>query len=122
MQVFRWSDGSYLECQDMFRMSGIFRDVYLFATPKVAVRDHHVTTTLADDAETATVQVKLELDNRDRMSAKKQVTLRLYDPQGKVAAVTQAQLSLAPNDTLLSKTFTLTVNNPKLWSAEHPNL
>ena len=122
VQVFRWSDGSYLECQDMFRMSGIFRDVYLFATPKVAVRDHHVTTTLADEAETATVQVKLELDNRDRMSAKKQVTLRLYDPQGKVAAITQAQLSLAPNDTLLSKTFTLTVNNPKLWSAEHPNL
>ena len=43
VQVFRWSDGSYLECQDMFRMSGIFRDVYLYSTPKTAVRDHYIT-------------------------------------------------------------------------------
>ena len=46
VQVFRWSDGSYLECQDMFRMSGIFRDVYLYNTPLVSVRDHYITASL----------------------------------------------------------------------------
>ena len=40
VQVFRWSDGSYLECQDMFRMSGIFRDVFIYSTPLVSVRFH----------------------------------------------------------------------------------
>lgn len=46
VQVFRWSDGSYLECQDMFRMSGIFRDVYLYNVPRVSVRDHYITSKL----------------------------------------------------------------------------
>ena len=40
VEVMRWSDGSYLECQDMFRMSGIFRDVELLNTPSTAIRDH----------------------------------------------------------------------------------
>ena len=43
VQVFRWSDGSYLECQDMFRMSGIFRDVCLYNVPLESIRDHVLT-------------------------------------------------------------------------------
>ncbi|MBR3916445.1 MAG: RICIN domain-containing protein, partial [Bacteroidaceae bacterium] len=46
VQVFRWSDASYLEGQDMFHMSGLHRDVYLYATPKTFVRDHYITSTL----------------------------------------------------------------------------
>ena len=57
VQVFRWCDGSYLECQDMFRMSGIFRDVYLYNVPKVAVRDHYITSTLTDNRWSADVNV-----------------------------------------------------------------
>ncbi|MDE6460412.1 MAG: beta-galactosidase, partial [Paramuribaculum sp.] len=65
VQVFRWSDGSYLECQDMFRMSGIFRDVYLYNVPKVSVRDHRITSTLSSDYKNAKMKVELDIDNRD---------------------------------------------------------
>ena len=67
VQVFRWSDGSYLECQDMFRMSGIFRDVYLYSTPKTSVRDHYITSRLdaASGYKNGTMDVALTLDNRD---------------------------------------------------------
>lgn len=65
--MFRWSDGSYLECQDMFRMSGIFRDVYLYNTPLVSVRDHYITSRLdaSADYRQGEMQVELTLDNRD---------------------------------------------------------
>ena len=61
VQVFRWSDGSYLECQDMFRMSGIHRDVYLFATPKTYIRDHYITSKLdaADGYKSGSMTVAL---------------------------------------------------------------
>src|SRR5262249_34554101 len=49
VQVFQWSDGSYLEDQDMWRLSGVFRDVYLLATPSLHLRDVAVRTTLAGD-------------------------------------------------------------------------
>ena len=69
VQVFRWSDGSYLECQDMFRMSGIFRDVYIDNTPLVSVRDHYITASLDKQAvyPNGTMKVRLALDNRDRL-------------------------------------------------------
>ena len=69
VQVFRWCDGSYLECQDMFRMSGIFRDVYLYNVPKVSVRDHYITCLLDKDKnyKSGTMNVKLSLDNRDKL-------------------------------------------------------
>ncbi len=48
LQMFRWSDASYLESQDMLRMSGIERDVYLYSRPKVYISDYHAKTTLDD--------------------------------------------------------------------------
>lgn len=122
VQVFRWSDGSYLECQDMFRMSGIFRDVYLFATPKAAVRDHYVTTTIGDGGQAAYVNVDLTIDNRDRETTQKTIVLQLADPQGRPVAEASTSIDLTPADTLLRKQVSLAVNGPQLWSAEIPNL
>mgnify|MGYP001465102242 CR=1 FL=1 len=56
--VLRWSDGSYLEDQDMFRLSGIHRDVYLIATPKVRLRDIHLTSVISESLDKAELQVK----------------------------------------------------------------
>lgn len=86
VQVFRWSDGSYLECQDMFRMSGIFRDVYLYNTPLVSVRDHYITASLDKQAayRNGTMKVRLALDNRDRLKGTKEVMVRLFTPEGKL--------------------------------------
>ena len=78
MQVFRWSDGSYLEGQDMFHMSGLHRDVYLYATPAVAVRDHYITAALAAPSYTSgTLSVAMTLDNRERRAGTKQVEVAL---------------------------------------------
>ena len=60
VQVLRWCDGSYLEDQDMFRMSGLFRDVSLFAVPSDGVKDFRVETDLDADFGTATVRVEVE--------------------------------------------------------------
>ncbi|MBR5877597.1 MAG: beta-galactosidase, partial [Alistipes sp.] len=71
VQVFRWCDGSYLECQDMFRMSGIYRDVYLYNVPEVAVRDHYITSKLDSEYKNAELNVDIEVDNRDFIPTKK---------------------------------------------------
>lgn len=83
VQVFRWSDGSYLECQDMFRMSGIYRDVYLFATPKTFIRDHYITSELsAPDYTKGTLNVELEIDNRDLTPSSVKAEIELLAPNG----------------------------------------
>ncbi len=102
VQVHRWCDGSYLECQDMFRMSGIHRSVYLYAQPQQAIRHHRVTTTLGSDNAMLTFQA-------DQPAA----TLKLYNPSGQLVATRQMQDGEA--------TFTLPADRD-LWSAESPNL
>lgn len=124
VQVFRWSDGSYLECQDMFRMSGIFREVYLFNTPKAAVRDHYVTSEVTfdnnDHATKANVNVQLTFDNRDKQQADKQLDLKLFAPDGQLVA--EKHISHLDNNDGAKTDVTLSVNEPLLWSAELPNL
>ncbi len=105
VEVFRWSDGSYLECQDMFRMSGIFRDVELFSLPEDAVDDININTILSDNYTKADVEVNIK--------GNKNVTLKLYNPQGTLidSIVNSSQ-----------STVRFTLDNPQLWSAEKPNL
>ena len=132
VQVFRWSDGSYLECQDMFRMSGIFRDVYLYNTPKVAVRDHYITAKVAGFDGVAQggtqVNVRLEIDNRDRMAFNKNIEVALYDPNNKLVAKKNIKVALIGGqikaaDSVLVRNISLQVpGDVALWSAEHPNL
>ncbi|MBO7622619.1 MAG: beta-galactosidase, partial [Bacteroidales bacterium] len=63
VEVYRWCDGSYLEDQDMFRLSGIHRDVYLFATPKVRLRDIYLTSAISGDLSEATMNVRAKVHN-----------------------------------------------------------
>ena len=123
VQVFRWSDGSYLECQDMFRMSGIFREVYLYNVPKMAVRDHYLTSTLSgingNTAAEAKLNVQLTLDNRDSLSGAKSVTVKLFAPDGK--EVGEKQVSLTGADGTKAN-VEISVPNAQLWSAEIPSL
>ncbi len=121
VQVFRWSDGSYLECQDMFRMSGIFRDVYLYNVPMVSVRDHYITSTLSDNYTKAEMNVRLELDNRDLSTATKRVCVGLYDTDDRLVATKEATVSFAKNATEIVN-LSFAVSNVKTWSAETPNL
>lgn len=84
VRVIRWTDGSYLEGQDMWHMSGIHRDVYLMAVPKVFIRDHYISSALTDDATAGNVTVQLALDNRDGLATSKSYEVSLVAPDGSV--------------------------------------
>lgn len=120
VQVFRWSDGSYLECQDMFRMSGIHRDVYLYNVPKTSVRDHVIKSTLSDNYKKAHLDVTLDIDNRYGEKGQKEYVVKVLDPTGKQIAEQTIPLTLnGINDQVLSH---FDLDNIALWSAETPNL
>jgi len=113
-QVFQWSDGSYLEDQDMWRLSGIFRDVYLAATPQVRVRDVRIRTRLDLARRDAALDLRVALEGAEAQGWR--VSARLVDAQGaEVAAhafdegeqVLEAQIR---------------VSSPRTWSAEEPHL
>lgn len=125
VQVFRWSDGSYLEGQDMFHMSGIHRDVYLFATPKTFIRDHYITATLDPVVgyKEGTMNVALSLDNRDQVADTKTYEVELLDAAGQMLARETQTVTFAENET--EKTIDLTfegLTGLHLWSAEIPYL
>ena len=124
VQVMRWSDGSYLECQDMFRMSGIYRDVYIYNVPKVSVRDHYITSNL--DALKAykegTMNVALELDNRDKLTGKKGVVVKLNDPEGKLVAEKTVTINFSAEKDIEKANVNFDVKNLQAWTAETPNL
>lgn len=124
VQVFRWCDGSYLECQDMFRMSGIFRDVYLYNTPSVSIRDHYITSSL--DAESGyrsgTMTLQMTLDNRDKAQGKKEIIVRLLDPQGKKIAENKENIYYKPQDSIAEIKTSFKLDNLSAWTAETPNL
>lgn len=119
VQVMRWSDGSYLECQDMFRMSGIFRDVTLRSLPAgSAVRDHRVTTTVAPDLCSARVHVDVEMIADSVAAPDKTLTATLLTPFGQTTLATAKAVSRAGSPV----EFDFHVANPSLWSDETPAL
>ena len=124
VQVFRWSDGSYLECQDMFRMSGIFRDVYLYNVPRVSVRDHYITSKLdaASEYTSGEMSVNMMLDNRDRMKGVKNLIVKLFDPDGRLVAETEQQVNYSDKKETVYSKATFKLKNLVTWTAETPNL
>ena len=128
VQVIRWSDGSYLEGQDMWHMSGIHRDVYLVATPKTYLADHYIKSTVTPGLTTAglgsaATTVDLTVCNRDKLAAKKTVTVTLYGPTGEEIKALTADFQFAAGDSVMTKTIDFgTLSGLKLWSAETPTL
>ena len=103
--VLKWCDGSYLEDQDKFRMSGIFRDVYLLKRPEKAVQDYRITTEIAETCAKITLDISYYQETP--------VTVSVEDAAGNVVA--QTEISKAG-------TVTLEIANPELWNTEHPYL
>ena len=120
VRVYRWCDGSYLEGQDMWHLSGIHRDVYLVATPKVFVSDHYITSSLNNEATSGSMSVKLTVDNRNNVSTTKTLQVSLLDADGKqIATETQTYSGTATAE----KTVTLSgLSSLRPWSAEDPYL
>ena len=125
VQVIRWSDASYLEGQDMWHMSGIHRDVYLFAAPKTFVRDHYITSELSalDCYKAGSMKVTVEVDNRDAAAVAKNVEVALITPDGSLVAKKNVAVEFAAGETVKSADVLFgNLAGLQLWSAELPNL
>ncbi|MDI6698787.1 MAG: glycoside hydrolase family 2 TIM barrel-domain containing protein [Candidatus Saccharicenans sp.] len=129
LEVYRWSDGSYLECQDFWRISGIEREVYLYAAPRTRVRDFFARTTLDENYKNGRLDMEVEIINEDgRASPARAARLQVYNLT--VSIIDQPGTKLF----LEKKTFTLKSGEKKIlnfkgeipgvtpWSAETPNL
>jgi beta-galactosidase len=114
VEVYQYSDGSYLEDQDMFRLSGIFRDVYLHSSAPTQLRDFWVHASLADDYTTGTLSLETELRALGKNPADGSIRFRLLDAAANVVATFDGE----PN----KKHALPQLPNVQPWSAETPNL
>ncbi|WP_261304299.1 glycoside hydrolase family 2 TIM barrel-domain containing protein [Paenibacillus andongensis] len=119
VRVYQWSDGSYLEDQDMWYLSGIFRDVYLVSEPSsTRVVDYRIVTELDADYRDATLSVQVELQG-DALQGELQ--LQLLDHEGAHVVSAEKLITVAAaGQTVLE--FSMPVTKPALWSAEAPTL
>src|SRR5690606_22672575 len=114
VEVYQRSTGSWLEDQDFWRFSGIFRDVYLYSVPEIHANDIYVRTDLNETYSIATLNVGLKFNSIVPEGSK--VIAELYDVKGSLVETTYEN-SLSVNHSL-----SMEVTNPKLWSAENPYL
>ena len=117
VEVYRWSDGSYLEDQDMWRLSGIYRPVQLWVRPLVHIADYQVTAMPNADYSQATVTADIAVCNTGKQKVKDIKAVLKIDGKMKEGFLK----SLAAGDTTHVK-ITYLINKPRLWSAEKPNL
>ncbi len=128
VEVYRYSDGSYLECQDMWRLSGIFRDVWLYATPQVRVRDFFVHTDFSKDDTGHTnyadckLRVEVEVNNRTNTEQPFELQAELLGEDGKRIAELTTARGRVESGKSSTKEMVAQVQSPALWSAEKPNL
>jgi len=123
-EVYRWTDGSYLEDQDMFRLSGIHRDVYLYATPRTHVRDYHLSCNFLDEELTSSeFQVKAMVRNYDKKkSGRQMLEVQLWDAFGNVQTCVSQTVQPLKSEEEVEINLNSMVMNPLLWSAEKPVL
>jgi len=124
LEVYRWSDGSYLEDQDFWRLSGIYRDVYLYAVPKIHLWDFSLKTGFNDDLSGADLNIDLQFRNAGgRGTHTCDVFLtkfgQLPDANNLLVSIPVKQVSTR-NGLRISRS--VPVEKPLLWSAEIPNL
>ncbi len=123
VQVVRWSDGSYLEDQDMWRFSGIYRDVYLYSTPKVHIRDLFIITDLDEDYKDASLSIDAFFRNYDN-EANNDLLLdvKLLAPDGNEILNRNLRVgTMLPRDEKKVE-MNYKIENPMKWSAEKPHL
>ena len=124
VEVYRWSDGSYLEDQDYWRLSGIFRSVQLWVRPLVHISDYHVTAEPSADYSTATVHATISVCNTGRKTAKNLLVMLNIDEnhsERQDYTLSQTLPKLPAGDTITAELSGI-IHNPRLWSAEKPNL
>lgn len=119
-KLYRYSDGSYLEDQDMWWLCGIYREVYLFAEPKLFLRDFYFKTDFDDSYTDSNVTLNMYINNYNNIRGKMTASAKLIDSNnGEILLGTKETELSGGNEAV---TFTETVKAPEKWSAETPNL
>lgn len=121
VRVFRWCDGSYLECQDTWLFSGIYRDVFLYATPSVHLKDYKITADACGDGK-GSLKVDYKIANyQNYPSGNYILSATLKDKQGMTVWNTEQAIQLN-YDRQLNGTFQANLPKVDYWSHETPNL
>jgi len=122
VQVFRWHDGSYLEDQDFWRLSGIERDVYLYALGKLTIWDFFLKGDLDAKYTNGLFSAAVDLRKFETNNIKGgSLTINLMDKQGK-SVYNNTQNFSVNADSIQTLNFSSTIKNPLKWNAENPNL
>ena len=121
LKIFRWSTGSYLECQDFWRLSGIERDVFLWSQPKIAVNDFRVISTLDDTYKNGIFKLAVDIKNHTKEAKDITVSYELLDAKGQSVATADNKLWVGANS-IQTASFEKDLNDVATWNAEHPNL
>ena len=119
-KLYRFSDGSYLEDQDMWWLCGIYRDVYLFAEPKVCLRDFYFKTDFDDTYNDSNVTLNMYFNNYNNIKGKIKVSAKLIDAKNEEIELGSSEKELSGGKETI--TYNKTVKSPDKWSAETPNL
>lgn len=122
LENFRWCDGSYLEDQDFWRLSGIFRDVYLWCAPQVRIRDFQVKSDLDANYADGVFGISVEVENAGATTANVTVEADLLDENGRSIATPKIQMRVQPDGSGGQAEISTTVRAPRKWSSEYPNL
>ena len=115
VKCYRFSDGAYLENQDMWLLCGLYREVYIYAEPKKCLRDFYITTDLDDEYKNSNTTLEIQVNNYDKAGTAT-VKAEIIDGDDRIL------LGAGETDGTTKLVFTKLIENPKKWSAESPYL
>lgn len=121
VKMYRWSTGSYLECQDFFRMSGFERDVFLWSQAKTAIQDFRVISTLDDGYKDGIFNLGVGIKNTSSDSSFAKISYQLLDDSRKAVLSGSKEITVGSNNTQTID-FEGNLTSVKTWTSEHPNL
>ena len=121
LQIYRWSDGTYLECQDFWRISGIERDVYLYAEPSIRVTDFWAKTPLDKNFKNGLFELEIDIRNDKIIEKKISVHTELFKPNGR-RVYNKKDIVIVEGDTKIRHVLKKRILDVDAWTAETPNL
>ena len=121
LKIMRWSTGSYLECQDFWRISGIERDVFIYSQPKVAVKDFKVVSSLDDTYKDGIFKLAVDVRNNTAQNQNATVSYELLNNKGVVVSQSSSTINI-PQNSEQTVDFAQDIPNVQTWTSENPNL
>jgi len=121
IKAFRWTTGSYLECMDFWRISGIERDVFIYSQPKISVKDFRIVSTLDDSYTNGIFKLDVDIVNKGVQAKNITVLYELIDAKGKIVAHASNNLQV-DSESISTGSFNRILPQVAKWSAESPDL